>query len=388
MRRATALLWLVASVAEAQEPRLFSGYYQNVPLWSGSNDLVLGGISDFNRFRITAEPSFGDFSLEIAYEQVLTLRENESRGILVGAVPSGGEWLELQWTLEDSEHVLWQHRFDRLNLGWTPSSRFRIDAGRQAVSWATTLFLTPSDPFSPFDPADPFREFRTGVDALRMRIYPGPLSEIDVVVRPTKTSVGEEMTALGRGLTTVRGWELSGWGGVLYDEAAGAFGASGSLGPWALRAEGTLRDQDEDLVFRGSVGVDRRFTVKGRDLYVVLEYQRDGFGAGGEEDYASVLDSEPFLRGELQVLGRDEVATQLSYQVHTLLSLAGLVLWNLGDGSALLSPSFSYSASDSASVTGGLFFGFGPGELPSPEVLPSEYGVVPATAYLSVSLFF
>jgi hypothetical protein len=64
------------------------------------------------------------------------------------------------------------------------------------------------------------------------------------------------------------------------------------------------------------------------------------------------------------------------------------VLWNLGDGSALLSPSFAYSASDSASVTGGLFFGFGPSELRSPEVLPSEYGLVPATAYLSVSLFF
>ena len=125
----------------------------------------------------------------------------------------------------------------------------------------TTLFLTPSDPFSPFDPTDPFREFRGGVDALRQRVYPGPLSEVDVVVRPTSTVAGDELTALGRGLATIRG-ELSGWAGVLYDEAAGAFGASGSLGSWALRGEGTLRDGAGDLVFRGSVGIDRRFSPR------------------------------------------------------------------------------------------------------------------------------
>jgi hypothetical protein len=383
-----ALFWLVAGVAQAQEPRSFTGYYQNVPLWSGSNALVPGGASDFNRLRISTEPSIGDFTFELAYEQVLTLRENEGRGLFVGAVPSGGEWLELQWTIEENEHVLWQHRFDRLKVGWAPTTSFRLDAGRQAVSWATTLFLTPSDPFSPFNPADPFREFRAGVDALRLRVYPGPLSEVDVVVRPTETAVGEEMTALGRGLTTVRGWELSGWAGVLYDEATGAFGASGSVGTWALRGEGTLRDQDEDLVFRGSIGLDRRFTVRGRDLLLVLEYQRDGFGASGEEDYGRVLDSDPFLRGELQVLGRDEAAIQTSYQIHPLWSLAGLLLWNLGDGSSLLSPSFAYSASDSAAVSGGLFFGFGPSELEPGAVLPSEYGLVPTTAYVSVSLFF
>jgi hypothetical protein len=388
LRRRAALLWLVAGVAESQEPPPFTGYYQNVPLWSGSNALVPGGVSDFNRFRISTEPAIGDFSFELAYEQVLTLRENEGRGLLLGTVPSGGEWIELQWTLEESEHVLWQHRFDRLRVGWAPTTSFRIDAGRQAVSWATTLFLTPSDPFSPFNPADPFREFRAGVDAVRIRVYPGPLSELDVVVRPTKTAVGEELTALGRGLATIRGWELSGWAGVLYDDAAGAFGVSGSLGPWALRGEGSLREQDDGLAFRGSIGLDRRFTVSGTDLFLVLEYQRDGFGAAGEEDYARVLDSKPFLRGELQVLGRDEAAIQTSYQLHPLWSIAGLVLWNLDEGSALLSPSFAYSASDSAAVSGGLFFGFGASDVASPGDLPSEYGLVPVTAYVSVSLFF
>jgi hypothetical protein len=88
------------------------------------------------------------------------------------------------------------------------------------------------------------------------------------------------------------------------------------------------------------------------------------------------------------VLGRDEAAVQTSYQLHPLWSLQGLLLWNVGDGSALVSPSFAYSASDSAAVSGGLFFGFGASEVELDGVLPSEYGLVPATAYLSVSLFF
>ena len=93
-------------------------------------------------------------------------------------------------------------------------------------------------------------------------------------------------------------------------------------------------------------------------------------------------------KNDVRALGRDEAAIQGSYQLHPLWSLSGLALWNAVDGSALFSPSFAYSASDSASVSGGMFFGFGPDELPLTGELPSEYGLVPATAYVSVSFFF
>jgi hypothetical protein len=387
-----ALLALTAGASAAAQSRLVTGYYQNVPLWSDSSALTSGGLSDFNRFRLSTEPSFGRWSFELAYEQVLTLRQNDTAsGIFVGAVPGGGEWLDLQWTIDESEHVRWQHRFDRMRIGFKPTEALQIDVGRQAISWATTLFLTPADPFSPFNPADPFREFRAGVDAARVRVYPGPLSEIDVVVRPTKTEVGEELTALARGLATWKGWELSGWAGSLYGDVTAAGGVSGSVRGWALRGEAVVRQvEGSGAVVRTSIGVDRLVSVAGKDLLVVAEYQRDGFGAADSGEYSQVLESAPFRRGELQVLGRNEVALQSSYQVHPLGSLAGLLLWNLSDGSALLSPSFSYSASDDATVTGGLFVGFGESATSGSgsATIPSEYGLVPVTAYLSVSIFF
>ena len=381
--------FLVAGgLAHAQE-KWVTGYYQNVPLWSQETDLSKGGLSDFNRIRLTTEPVFGKFSIEAAYEQVATFRQNQTDGIFVGLVPSGGEWLDLQWTIVDKEHVLWQHRFDRLKVSWRPNRKLELSAGRQAVSWATTLFLTPADPFTPFNPVDPFRVFRAGVDTVRLRVYPNALSEIDLVVRPTKNEhLVEEMTTLGRGMAVLKNWEVSGWGGSLYGDLTGAFGAAGALGGVAVRGEGLLRRIDEETVFRGTIGIDRQIAVGGKDWYFVLEYQHDGLAAANADEYVRLFQTDPFLRGELQVLGRNETAFQASYQIHPLWNIAAMWLWNLNDKSTLISPSFAYSASDEASVTGGVFFGFGDDDPTETLPLPSEYGLAGTTAFFSVSFFF
>ena len=371
--------------AALAQPLPLSGYVQTVPLGGTAG----GGLSDFNRFRLSTEPGAGPFRLEAAYEHVLTLRRTGALpGFSLGAVPGGGEWLDLQWTLVEREHVVWQHRFDRLNIGWEPFEQLEITAGRQAVSWGTALFLTPSDPFTPFNPVDPFREFRAGVDAVRGRFYPGPFSEIDVVVRPTRSPAGEEWTALARGLTTVRNWELSGWGGSLYGDPAGAVGLAGALGGWAVRGEGVLRRLDHALVFRGTLGFDRLLQVGGNDLMLLAEYQRDGLGAGDSAQYLDLLQSDTFLRGEHQVLGRDEAVFQASYQLHPLWSVAGLWLWNLNDRSAILGPSLAYSAGNDASIAAGAFVGMGRDDVTDDLPFPSAYGLLGLTGFISFSWFF
>ena len=382
------LLVLASRPLHAQAPPV-TGYVQTVPLASSTTELADSNANSFNRFRLTTAPVFGSVSVDVAYEHAATLRLRDTpAGLGVGTVPSGGEWLELQWALVNEEHVQWGHRFDRLRVGWNPTGGVELSAGRQAVSWGTTLFLTPADPFSPFSPADPFREFRAGVDAARIRLNPTPLSEIDVVVRPTETSVGEELTALGRGLMTVKNWEISGWGGSLYGDPAGALAVAGALGAFAVRGEAAFREMVNRSVFRGTIGVDRLFRVAGRDLYLLAEYQHDGLAASSPDEYLDVLRSEPFARGELQVLGRDETVLQASYQLHPLWSVSGLWLWNVNDRSALLSPSVVYSASDETAILGGVLVGTGDDQVTVERPLPSEYGLSGTTAYLSVSWFF
>ena len=368
----------------------FSGYLQNVPVWVDSTPRTSSDIRFFNRLRVTSDAVFGQFSIGAAYEQMSTIRLQQfSAGFGIGKMSEAGEWLKLQWTAMEGKHLLWQHRFDRLQVGWSPSGMFNVTAGRQAVSWGTTLFLTPADPFVPFHPADPFREFRGGVDAARVRIYPGPLSEIDIVVRPTKTLAGEEeLTLLARGLTTWKNIELSGWGGTLYGDRAVAVGVTGALGTLAIRGEAVVRSRHDGVVFRGTVGFDHFRQLRGRDFQVSIEYQRDGLGVADPLDYQNVLVSDTFRRGDHQVLGRDETVVTTNYQLNPLWSLSGLWLWNLNDHSALVSPNISYSAGDEVTISGGVFLGIGDGQDLKSHAFLSEYGSKAATAFLSLQWFF
>ncbi len=383
------ILW--ASPSHAQGLPEIRGYYLNVPLWSDSNPFAVGGFGDLQRFRLMTEPDLGPFVLDVAYEHLLTYSEravSQPVGSIVGGLaPGGGEWLDLQWTIEESDHWLWRHRFDRLSLSYG-NQALEATLGRQTISWATTLFLTPADPFAPFDPADPFREYRGGVDAFRFQVFPSSLSDLDFVLRMAETGIGETVTILGRGRTVWKGWEVSAWAGSLHNEPAGAVGAAGSSGPFAIRAEASLREQDEALAFRGTLGVDRLFNVYGRDLFTVLEYQHDDFGASSAEELLDVFRSDPVARGEMQVFGQDELAGQAAYQIHPLLNCSFLVLWNLNDLSALVVPGASYSVSNEVTLQGGLYLGIGDGTPESLLDIPSEYGIVPATVYLALTAFF
>ena len=343
----------------------------------------------FQRLRLMASPRFGPLELDVAYEHALQLQTADLTLLSPIGVPVATTWLDLQWTIVDETHATWRHRFDRLWVG-ASGSRWELTVGRQAVSWATTLFLTPADPFAPFDPSDPFREYRAGVDAARFQFFPGSLSELDLVVRPSDTRDGTTVTALARGRTAVGTAEISAWAGIIHDQPGAAVAASQSVGAQEIRGEISLREDPDggSAVLRLAVGTDRRFTVASRDLYVVLEYQHDGFGAAQPDELISVALSDPFSRGELQVLGRDEAALSGAYQLRPLWSLDLLTLVNLRDGSGLVVPAASYSVGADVTLRGGVFLSFGNSAAGLDEGLGSEYGATPASAYLSLTWFF
>ena len=368
----------------------FAGYYQNVGTASGRLGASGAVAADLQRLRLMLHPTAGPLDGEIALEHAFTWQGTGAAAMafgLLSATRAGDDWLGIDWTIHDSQHVLWRQRCDRLNLALSRGA-WSLRVGRQAISWATTLLLTPADPFVPLDPSDPFREYRRGVDAARLQWYPGPLSVVDVVVRPASTPYGNTATVLARGKTTVAGWELSAWGGAVHDAPGAGAGVTRSVGGSALRAELTLReDSAGGVVVRGAVGLDRRVSLAGRDLYGVIEYQHDGFGAATAGALPAVALSRPAARGELQVLGRDEAATQITYQLHPLVELELLALWNLRDGSGLVAPAATLSVSDEVTARGGLFVAAGPAG-PSLLAPASEYGSLPPGAYLAVSAFF
>ena len=344
--------------------------------------------ASFTRARLMGAASAGPLALDAAYEQTLLAVSETGTGLtalLPGAPRGVGDWLPLDGVLWTDPHAAWRNRVDRLSIA-APLGPARVTAGRQAISWATTLFLTPADPFAPFDPADPFREYRTGVDAARARFDPGAFSQVDLVVRPADTRAGKTITALARGLTKRGVWDLSAWAGALHDDPAAAIAAAGTVGGSAIRAEGELRRvPDATPVWRSALGLDRRVSALERDLTLVLEWQHDGFGAARAADLPAVAQSPPALRGELQVYGRDELAVQASWQVHPLAAIELVTLLNLRDGSALWAPGLTFSATEWLSLRLGGDLGSGAGTTGGAPV--SEYGASPRFAWASLSVF-
>ncbi len=384
-----AALWLLPRPAAAQSWSV-SGYALGVVTQAGSGDLGPGGTSLLGRGRLMLGWRDGPFRLEAAYEHILE-RTPPGGGFAVttpgGTSAGSGDWLGVNWTLRRTSRTLWRHGFDRLAVDFE-RGRWEVVAGRQAISWATTLYLTPADPFSPFSPSDPFREYRGGVDALRIRFSPGPFSEVETVVRPARTPAGTTLTALARGQTLLGNWAVGAWGGMLDDEAAGAAFATGAIGATAVRADVEVRrGVAGGAVARGALGLDRRFSLAGRDLYVVAEAQVDGLGTTETSQLLAVASSKPFVRGEMQVLGRYEALVDGSWQVHPLLAVDVLAMANLLDGSTLWAPGLSWSATASATVRAGMFVGAGAGTS-TPVRLGSEYGSVPGLGYAAISWFF
>ena len=175
------------------QPDWISGYLLSAPLFSGASVFSPSNASNFNRFRLNVDPSAGPFSLEVAYEHAVTFQQHPFQlGLGLTGLQSGAEWWDLGGTITPSrqQNAVWQHRLDRFNIGWSPTDNVDIRVGRQAIAWGTTGFLSPADPFVPFVPSDPIRLYRAGVDAFRVRVYPSALSEVDFVVRPTRTEQG------------------------------------------------------------------------------------------------------------------------------------------------------------------------------------------------------
>ena len=413
-RGSVARFLLLAVVAGAAVPRSapaqslrddlrLGGYYLGVGSGSLEGPFTPSGASLFQRVRLMMAPDLGPLYFDVAYEQALELVSDTGLllgGPALGASASSINWLPLEWTIHDWDRGSWRHRFDRLLVTAPLGRSAAVTVGRQTISWATSLIFTPADPFVPFDPADPFREYRAGVDAVRIQGFSGPFTELEFVFRPSDTRDGTTITALARITTASRPWQVSSWAGVLHDAGAASVGATLTAAGAAFRGEAQVRWPEE--VVRFSIGADRSFPLAGRDLYVIVEYQRDGFGAKDPDDYLAVLLSDPYSRGELQVIGRNEAAFQASWQITPLATADLLTTWNMNDGSFLVTPAASYSLSNEAYIRGGFFFGIGPGTRqialptfasgpldPGEQVVPgSEYGIVPTSLYVSLSAFF
>jgi hypothetical protein len=299
---------------------------------------------------------------------------------------------------------------DRLNVKLA-FPKGDVTAGRQAITFGKAYFWNPLDIFLPFDPRQFDRDYKAGVDALRVDIPLAAFTGVNLIaVAGRELASSAKFTddgtlnaswygsaVLGRGFTTLRGWDLAVQGGKIYGGYQLGGGLVGEIGPLEARAEASYlwaQDSDSlpsplqgDLVedsFTGVVGFGHRFdnTLTGE-----IEYFYNG--AGDSDDLNASLFR--FGTGSTLQLSEHLVGFLVSYEFLPIVTWQIITIYSLDKPSTQIQPILTWSPSGNTEVVVGASVNFGdrPKTRPSGEVkLKSEFGTFPDFYFMQFKLYF
>ncbi|MCS6925456.1 MAG: hypothetical protein NZ578_06100 [Candidatus Binatia bacterium] len=360
------------------------GLRQDLP---GTPDTAL----DLTRARFMVDGKLGShFSWSVHYEHAALFQRADvtATGLFTGsAATRRHSLLPLDWTVQDTNDLLWRHELDRLAFRVSLPT-VEMVVGRQAISWGVGRFWNPLDLFRAFSPVEIDREYKAGVDAIRFEWALGSFSQIEMVYAAVSDEFARQSLAV-KGRKTVGNFDLGGMAGKFFrDIVIGPF-LDGEVSGVGMRGEATLthntagRGQGQRTFLRGVASIDYRFA---NGLYTLLEYYFNGFGKEAPADYPALFHTERVRRGEIFNFGRQYLGGLLEYEFHPLVRGDVVALWNLLDHSVLLSPLLAVSLSDEADIRLGAYFPLGTGLVGSR--VRSEFGLYPQVYYLQLRLYF
>lgn len=340
---------------------------------------------------------------ELAYEHHLRRAAHGGGLSFAGNIVSSfGEapWrlAPLDWQIvRDGETFEYRHEIDRALVTIQPDWG-TITVGRQAIGFGRGLLFSAVDVFAPFSPLEVDREWRRGVDALRVEYRTSPLSSLELTAVFGERWEDSALLARFRGYVgEVDGEIIAGKRG---EDAMFAATFSAALGGAAVHGEAALFHTPEeqpdssvfgkkDLAAKLVLGSSYTFNV-GNGLTVLGEYHYSGFGLSEADEILRQVRNEAFikryLRGDSQILGQHGLALQASYPFSESLLGSWLMLGSLNDGSGMVIPSLIWSATQSATVTVSAFLPWGPS--PQKGIPRSEYGSSPFSLFAQLSLYF
>ncbi len=312
--------------------------------------------------------------------------------------------------------------------------------GRQAVGFGASYIWQPMDLLGTFSPLAIDREFKPGVDALRVNLTFGEATELALVAAPGapaclhvqrpspadplaasvwQTAFGkpcspgevryeaEASSALARFRTTLGEFDLGFLAGMVRGDLVGGAFASGTLGRWKLTGEATFtHDRDagesgnDDVSFRRNfaravAGIDYNFDFN-RPLHVYGAFHFNGYGTTKPEEYMAVAASARVATyAEIANLGRYYLGAGALWELTEKMKLSALGMANLTDPSALFSLSLEILLTNESVLYVGGFVPVGKRpEIVTVNGIPtgfdpgSEFGMMPAAVHLLYKRYF
>lgn len=298
-----------------------------------------------------------------------------------GALPRAGNAAfrlhQLDWAISDDDDAHYRHEIDRAYLAFHPAWG-EVSIGRQAIGLGRGVIFSAVDFFAPFSPVEADREWRRGVDALRLEYRLSSTASAEIL------GVLGESRADSAGLLRLRGYlgllDAEIMAGERAHDSVVAAVISATVGDAEIHAEAARLDG----IINAIVGSSYTFGL-GDGLTVFGEYRYSGFGLSDIRDLEQRLLSADFrqrlLRGDLQTLGRHGLAFQASYPLSDLWTGSVGVLTSPHDGSGLLMPSLRWDVSSHSSAIATAYIPWG-------KPARSEYGSSPAGVFLQLSSYF
>jgi hypothetical protein len=351
-------------------------------------------------WRARFEPTvrFGsDLRLDIAYEQRVRVFNQApglaGSGILPDEAPAPYRVRQLDWALSEHSGLAWRHEIDRAYLAWhLPVADLTV--GRQAIGWGRGVVFGAVDLFAPFSPLEADREWRRGVDAVRVEV---PLA--DRVSADAVAAFGEsvdESAFAGR----VRGYA----GNVDLEVVGGRRGQDLFLGVTSSAAVHDAEIHGEAVVFRARdtspvrapaqavakivTGTSYRFGL-GPGILTFVEYHYSGFGVARPEDIVQRLAVQAFidrlLRGDTQILGRHALAVLASSELSPELALGTQWLHSPTDGSGVIAPTGTFTFSDKVSLVANVYLPYG--RPPAGTTLKSQFGAAALSGFVQLRIY-
>lgn len=259
-----------------------------------------------------------------------------------------------------------------------------VNIGRQAIAFGSARIINPTDIITPFTFNTLDQEERIGVDAVRVTIPTGDLSEIDGgFIAGRHLSFRQNAVFLRRRIhvcesdinflviyfreNTLLGFDIErplGQAGF-WLEAAYTFAHSFQTG---IRASN---------YGRLSTGVDYRFSDK---LYGMLEYHYSSAGTRDPSHYATNVAQVAYTQGAVYLLGRHYLSPGMTYEITPLWLFSAHTMINVRDPSAYTTLILEHNFKEDLYFDWGLFFGAG-----RP---PTEFKLYANLLYFSVRYYF
>lgn len=388
-----AMLLCRGAIGEARETSL-NGQFRSLSLYAQEQPAGQrpDGVFSSNSLRLELNAPWGETGyLELAGENSLLYADPEELLLLPADGVNRVTSLEKTW--HDNSGLANRLQLDRCNLQF---SRRGIDwsIGRQAIGFGRMLIVSPLDVIAPFAPDAIDRLSRPGVDALRAVHYFGTAGQVGAVTVFGDNS--DHHSLLATFSANSHGIDLLGLAGSLRSRPMLGVGLTGELSGVGLKVEAAVYhgrdnagpDTDSDLHRNFAIAGTELWYRFANDLVIVAQYLFNGAGAANPKDYVAALNSAAVQESLSFLLGRHYLLLNPSWEVHPLVTLSGLMIWNLADSSALLRPTIEWSLSDNLSLQ--FFYAFNMGRNPAgfPLVLRSEFGSTADGGGIFLTFFF